>query len=253
MGPVYLSLTIVTLVVIVFLAVYMELFNVDRNFVLYHEASKVTLDSDVGQFNDTVSRKQVDTPETKVYTGMTPTLGGKLIKDGKKKLDSEITEPKLKNSESTGVTPTLGRKLIKDGKDTERTEPKLKSTKYSPIWFNTSDSAYLDIVPKRAYYDNRKISNTLRNLVVLLVVMMDSKEAEESIVSCELNGFYSKVKVIREATWWVRKKYPGYTHCNSFLDFLRRQLVKVAPLNSSTGESETPVILVWPLRNRFSS
>ena len=80
-------------------------------------------------------------------------------------------------------------------------------------WYNVSDDRYIDLVPRRAYYDNRMN----RNLVLVLAEMLGSDELESSIIMCEMNGYYSKVRVIKEDTWWLRTHKPGHSHYNTFI------------------------------------
>lgn len=93
---------------------------------------------------------------------------------------------------------------------------------YSPIcnlWYNISLGKLPDIVPRRAYYDNRIVSGERRNMVVLLTEMLDSTDVEKSLLACEMNGYHSDVAVVRETSWtnWVRTHRTGYTYCNSFI------------------------------------
>lgn len=85
-------------------------------------------------------------------------------------------------------------------------------------WYNVSGREYLDIVPRRAYYDNRIVYGKNRNLVTVLTEMLHSADVEESVLHCELNGFYSaEVTVTMEDTWWVRTHKPGHTHYNTVI------------------------------------
>ena len=77
---------------------------------------------------------------------------------------------------------------------------------------------FQDVVPRRAYYDNRILAGKPRNMVVVLTEMLDTKAVEDSISSCKLNGYSSdEVRVIREDTSWVRSHKPGHTHCNAII------------------------------------
>ena len=93
---------------------------------------------------------------------------------------------------------------------------------YSPICdrlYKKSGSVFQDVVPRRAYYDNRTLlSGQARNLVIVLTEMLDSKDVEKSVLSCELDGHYSDVAVKHEDTCrWVRQNVPGYTHCSAYI------------------------------------
>ena len=79
------------------------------------------------------------------------------------------------------------------------------------------DDLNLEIVPRRAYFDNRTVSGKPRNLVMVLAELLDNEATEKSIVSCELNGHHTKARVVRERTTWVREFFPGHTHANSYV------------------------------------
>ena len=85
--------------------------------------------------------------------------------------------------------------------------------------YTLSDSDLnLDVVPRRAFYDNRVILGKKRDIVVVLTELLDTDATEKSILACEVDGTpSSKIKVTREQTWWVRKHYPGYTHATSYV------------------------------------
>ena len=100
--------------------------------------------------------------------------------------------------------------------------PPLKYQPYRNIVYKTSgqnDNRSVFIIPRRAYLDNRIHLGKQRNVVLILAQVHD--EAVNSVVACELNGFFSEsVSVIKENTWWVRKFRPGYTHCTLVIECL---------------------------------
>ncbi len=93
---------------------------------------------------------------------------------------------------------------------------------YSPIcdrWYKSSHSIFHDVVPRRAYYDNRTLaSGQPRNMVIVITEMLDSKAVADSVLCCELNGYFSNVTIRYENTCkWVRQHIAGYTHCSAYI------------------------------------
>ena len=107
---------------------------------------------------------------------------------------------------------------MQDTKASERVKYLNSSIPICTRRYDTLNSSFQDVVPRRAYYDNRTLNpGGPRNVVWILSEMLDTQAVEDSVLTCQLNGYYSKANVEREATWWVRKHYPGHTHCNTFI------------------------------------
>ena len=106
-----------------------------------------------------------------------------------------------------------------DTKNLEHLKDLHFSSRFVPICnrlYDTSEDSILDVVPRRTYFVNRTLTPEL-NVVWILAEMLDSKAVEDSLLTCQLNGYYSKIKVTREDTGWVRNHYPGHSHCTTFI------------------------------------
>ena len=121
---------------------------------------------------------------------------------------------------------------------------------------STVNDLYHDVIPRRVYYDNRVISRKHRNIVYVLIQMKDEYAAIKSIFACEMNGFQSRVEVIKENTIWVKEYKPGFTHCNGLVKCIgfpqscirNGSFIKLIYKNKedscySRVESEKPLIL----------
>ena len=70
---------------------------------------------------------------------------------------------------------------------------------------------YFDVVPRRAYYDNRSINGEYCNILFVMAEVNDA--SVNSILACELNECLSNnVRVLKEDTDWVREHHPIHTH-----------------------------------------
>ena len=88
-------------------------------------------------------------------------------------------------------------------------------TQYHSVWnrsYSKSEhTRYLDVVPRRAYYDNRNVLGANRNVLLILAEVKDSSRG--ALVACEINGYQSfDISLIKESLEWVRRTYKTYTH-----------------------------------------
>ena len=95
-------------------------------------------------------------------------------------------------------------------------EPTNKETsKYMPILDVASNYIeYKAVIPRTAYYDNRIIEGTHRNIIVILAEVKSIILENKLIISCEINGEYSTaIEVITDPIMkWVQTHKGGYTH-----------------------------------------
>ena len=131
-------------------------------------------------------------------------------------------------------------------------------SKYNPIYdrsYRKSEQVkYLDIVPRRAYYDNRRVFSVHRSIVFILAEVKDS--SRDSIIACEVNGYQSSFSLLKENIDWVRATYPGFTHSTVLIQCLgiprryiqNRTIVKVIYKNKNDifytrVETEQPLVI----------
>ena len=98
----------------------------------------------------------------------------------------------------------------------DNTKSKIQYYQDTPVcdrsYFKPIDERDFNVVPRRAYYDNRIVSGKSRNIVIVLAEVLDA--SVDTITACELDGYYSKsIRILKENTLWVRQVHPGHTHC----------------------------------------
>ena len=107
---------------------------------------------------------------------------------------------------SNRLFPTFNCELISN-----RSFPTFNGEPICDRSYSGLDSTCFDVVPRRAYYDNRSINGKPRNILFVMAEVNDA--SVDSILACELNECLSNnIRVLKEDTGWVRKHRPIHTH-----------------------------------------